>query len=169
MKALIISADNFEDSELLDPYKHLQELGLEVDIASLRKGRIVGKRGTEVGVDKSLEEVNPEDYDILVLPGGKAPSVLRHQEKVKEIVRHFFERNKPVAGICHGPQILISAGVMKGRRATAYRSVMPELKSAGAIVEDKEVVVDRNLITSRQPSDIPAFLKEIRRSIKGEK
>jgi len=86
---------------------------------------------------------------------------LRHNEKAKEIARHFFEKNKPVAAICHGPQILISAGVMKGRKATAYRSVQSELKTAGAIVEDKEVVVDGNLITSRQPSDIPAFLREI--------
>jgi protease I len=161
MKALIISADNFEDSELLEPYKMLREKGVDVDIASPQKGVIVGKHGSEVIANKSLEEINPEEYDLLVLPGGKAPSTLRHNEKAKEIARHFFEKNKPVAAICHGPQILISAGVMKGRKATAYRSVQSELKTAGAIVEDKEVVVDGNLITSRQPSDIPAFLREI--------
>lgn len=166
MKALIISADNFEDSELLEPYKHLRELGLEVDIASLQRGKIVGKHGTEVEANKSLEEVNPEEYDILVLPGGRAPSVLRHNEKAKEIARDFLEKDKPVFAICHGPQILISAGVMKGRKATAYRSVQPELKSAGAIVEDKEVVVDGNLVTSRQPSDIPAFLSEMTRFVR---
>jgi protease I len=161
MKALIISADNFEDSELLEPYKMLREKGVDVDIASLQKGVIVGKHGSEVIANKSLEEINPEEYDLLILPGGKAPSTLRHNEKAKEIARHFFEKNKPVAAICHGPQILISAGVMKGRKSTAYRSVQSELKTAGAIVEDKEVVVDGNLITSRQPSDIPAFLREI--------
>lgn len=166
MKALIISADNFEDSELLEPYKHLQELGVEVDIASLRKARIVGKRGTEVEADRSLEEVNPEEYDLLVLPGGKAPAVLRYNEKAKEIARHFIEKNKPVFAICHGPQILISAGVIRGRKATAYRSVLPEIKSAGGIAEDKEVVVDGNLVTSRQPSDIPAFLREMTRVVK---
>jgi protease I len=161
MKALIISSDNFEDSELLEPYNLLKRKGIDVDIASLQKGVIVGKHGSEVIANKSLEEINPEEYDLLVLPGGKAPSTLRHNEKAKEIARHFFEKNKPVAAICHGPQILISAGVMKGRKATAYRSVQSELKTAGAIVEDKEVVVDGNLITSRQPSDIPAFLHEI--------
>lgn len=168
MKALIISADNFEDSELLEPYNHLNKLGVEIEIASLQRGKIVGKKGAEVDVNKSLEEINPEEYDLLVLPGGKAPAVLRHNEQAKKIARHFIETNKPVFAICHGPQILISAGVMKGRRATAYRSVLPELKSAGAITEDKEVVVDGNLVTSRQPSDIPAFLKEITRVVKGE-
>jgi len=168
MRVLIVSADGFEDSELLEPYKHLKERGVEVEVASLSKGKIVGKHGTEVEVNKSLEEVDPEEYGLLLLPGGKAPAVLRHNEKAREIARHFFECNKPVAAICHGPQILISAGLMKGRRATAYRSVIPELKSAGAIVEDKEVVVDGNLVTSRQPSDIPAFLREIDRLIQGE-
>jgi len=169
MRVLIVSADGFEDSELLEPYKHLKERGVEVEVASLSKGKIVGKHGTEVEVNKSLEEVDPEEYGLLLLPGGKAPAVLRHNEKAREIARHFFECNKPVAAICHGPQILISAGLMKGRRATAYRSVIPELKSAGAIVEDKEVVVDGNLVTSRQPSDIPAFLREIVRLIQGER
>lgn len=166
MKALIISADNFEDSELLQPYQYLKELGLEVDIASLKKGNIVGKKGTSVEANLSLEDVNPAEYDLLVLPGGKAPAVLRHNEKVKEIVRHFISHNKPIAAICHGPQILISAGVIEGRRATGYRTVQSELRSAGAIVEDKEVVVDGNIVTSRQPSDIPAFLREIDKLIK---
>ena len=161
MKALIISADNFEDSELLEPYNLLKRKGIDVDIASTQKGVIVGKHGSEVIANKSLEEVNPEEYDLLILPGGKAPSLLRGDKKAREITRHFIEKDKPVAAICHGPQILISAGVMKGRRATAYRSVQLELKTAGAIVEDKEVVVDGNLITSRQPSDIPTFLREI--------
>ncbi len=166
MKALIISADNFEDSELQEPYNHLQGLGVEVDIASLKRGKIVGKHGTEAEANKSLEEVNPEEYELLVLPGGKAPAILRGDARVQEIIRHFFQKSKPIYAICHGPQILISAGVIRGRRATAYRSVFPELKSAGAIVENKEVVVDGNLVTSRQPSDLPAFLREITRFVK---
>ena len=160
MKALIISADNFEDSELLVPYYRLKEAGLEVELASLNRGAITGKHGYEVGVDKILDEVNPDDYAILVLPGGKAPAVVRNVPKALEIARSFFTHSKPVAAICHGPQILISAGLLKGRRATCYMSVADELKKAGALYEDQEVVVDANLITSRQPADLPAFMRE---------
>lgn len=111
-------------------------------------------------VDKTLQEVSPEDYDILILPGGKAPEVIRKQKEALEIAKHFFQKNKPVSAICHGPQILISANLLKGRRATCYKSVAQEMKDVGAYYEDKEVVVDRNLVTSRQPSDLPAFLRE---------
>ena len=160
MKALIISAANFEDSELLVPYYRLKEAGGEVSVASLKRGAITGKHGYEVAVDYTLDEVNPDDYAILVLPGGKAPEVVRKEPKALEIARSFFARNKPVAAICHGPQILISAGLLQGRRATCYRSVADELKEAGALYEDREVVLDGNLVTSRQPADLPAFMRE---------
>jgi len=160
VKALIVSADNFEDTELLVPYYRLKEEGVQVDIASIKKGKIKGKHGYEVEVDKTLQEVNPEDYDILILPGGKAPEVIRKQKEALKIAKHFFQKNKPVSAICHGPQTLISANLLKGRRATCYKSVAQEMKDAGAYYEDKEVVVDRNLVTSRQPSDLPAFLRE---------
>lgn len=163
MKALIMSADFFEDSELRVPCSRLREEGLEVDIASLRRGRIVGKHGYEVEAERALREVNPAEYDLLVLPGGKAPAALRREEAALRIVREFFRAGKPVAAICHGPQILISAGLLAGRHATCYRTVAAELKAAGAHYEDKEVVVDGNLITSRQPSDLPAFMGEILR------
>ncbi|MCX8031520.1 MAG: type 1 glutamine amidotransferase [Thermodesulfovibrionales bacterium] len=169
MKALIISADYFEDTELLFPYYRLKEEEIEVDIASLNKGKIKGKHGYEVEINKSIGEIKPAYYDILILPGGKAPELIRKEKEVHEIAKHFFEKNKPVAAICHGPQILISAGLLKQRRATCYRSVVQELKAAGAIYEDKEVVVDGNLITSRQPSDLPAFLKEIMNALKRSK
>ena len=160
MKALIISADKFEDSELLVPYYRLEEAGLEVIVASLSRGAIKGKHGYEVAVDKTLDEVNPDDYEILILPGGAAPAMVRKEPKALEIARSFFTHSKPVAAICHGPQILISAGLLKGRRATCYMSVADELKEAGALYEDREVVVDANLITSRQPADLPAFMRE---------
>ena len=160
MKALIISADNFEDSELLYPYYRLKEEGVEVDIASIKKGTIKGKHGYEVDASKDLREIHAAEYSLLLLPGGKAPVKIRKENEAIEIARHFFENNKPVAAICHGPQILITAGLLKGRHATCYKSVAQELKEAGAIYEDKEVVVDRNLVTSRQPSDLPAFMKE---------
>ncbi len=112
-----------------------------------------------------MRDVNTGDYDFLILPGGKAPEEIRKVPKALEIAGDFFAKNKPVAAICHGPQILISAGLMKGRHATCYRSVAPEMKEAGADYEDKEVIVDGNLITSRQPSDLPAFMKEIIKKI----
>lgn len=160
MRALIISADNFEDSELLVPFYRLKEEKAEVDVVSVKKGKIKGKHGYEVEVNKSLREVVPGDYDVLILPGGKAPEAVRKEKKALEIARHFFEKNKPVSAICHGPQTLITAGVLKGRKATCYRSVAGEMKDAGAVYEDSEVVVDGNLITSRQPADLPAFMRE---------
>jgi len=169
MKALIISANNFEDSELLVPYYRLKEEGLQVDIASLKKGKIKGKHGYEVDVDKTLKEVNPDEYDILILPGGRAPETIRKDKDALDIAKDFFIKNKPVSAICHGPQTLISAGLLKGRDATCYKSVAQEMKDAGAHYEDKEVVLDRNLITSRQPSDLPAFLREMMKMLKKAK
>jgi protease I len=131
-----------------------------VDIASPGTGTIKGKHGYEVPVHKTLDEVIAEEYGLLVLPGGKAPEVVRKQRKAVAIVQLFFERNKPVAAICHGPQTLITAGLLKGRRATGYRTIAGEMKAAGAVYEDNEVVVDGNLVTSRQPSDLPAFMRE---------
>jgi protease I len=165
MKVLIISADNFEDSELLVPYYRMLEEGHNVDIASMKKGKIKGKHGYEVDANKALKDVNPDDYALLILPGGKAPEAIRKEQKALEIAGNFFDHNKPVAAICHGPQTLISAGLMKGKHATCYRSVAPEMKEAGARYEDKEVIVDGNLITSRQPSDLPAFMRKIMRKL----
>lgn len=161
MKVLILSADNFEDSELLVPYYRFKEVGIQVHVGSMKKGTITGKHGYKVEVDRMLSEVNADDYDLLIIPGGKAPAELRKERHVLEIARRFFADSKPVAAICHGPQILISAGVLKGKRATCYKAVAPEMKEAGADYQDRELVVDGNLITSRQPSDIPAFMREI--------
>lgn len=163
MKALILSADNFEDSELLVPLYRLQEAGYSVDVAAAELGRITGKHGYEVQVDKSFAVIDPAAYRLLILPGGKAPAAIRDLPLVQEIVRSFFAAEKPVGAICHGPQILISAGVVAGRHATCYRSVADELAAAGATYLDREVVVDDRLVTSRQPGDLPAFMREIMR------
>lgn len=162
MRALIISADLFEDSELQIPYQELQKAGFDVDIASLKKKSICGKHGWCVDITVTLDEVDPKSYDIVLLPGGKAPSLLREEPQVLKIVQYFFEQGKPVAAICHGPQILISAGLLKGRVVTGYKSIAQELKNAGALYRDEKVVVDGNLITSRQPSDLKAFMTAIR-------
>jgi len=114
-----------------------------------------------VKVDKTFDGIDPAGYAVLVLPGGKAPAAIRNEPAVKSIVRAFFDADKPVGAICHGPQVLVSAGLLVGRRATCYRAVADELREAGALYEDSEVVVDGRLVTSRQPGDLPAFMREL--------
>lgn len=163
MKVLILSADNFEDTELLVPLYRLQEAGFGVDVAAAKKGPIQGKHGYEVQADLSFADVDPGSYAALILPGGKAPAAIRNIPAAQAIASHFFASNKPVGAICHGPQTLISAGLMNNRRATCYRTVAKELQEAGALYEDCEVVVDGLLVTSRQPADLPAFMREVMR------
>lgn len=166
MKALILSADNFEDMELFYPLNRLKEEGVSVKVASVKKGTITGEYGYSIDADLTLADVEPEGFDMLVLPGGKAPEKVRLEEKALEISRYFFLENKPVGAICHGVQVLISAGLMGGRKATCYIGIRDDLKSAGALYEDKEVVVDGNLVTSRHPRDLYAFGRELVRKLK---
>jgi archaeal arginyl aminopeptidase len=161
VKALLVSGDLFEDTELLVPWYRLLEERIDVDIVSIKVGTITGKHGYRVKVNFSLAEIDQSSYDLLILPGGKAPAKLRESEVLLSLVRHFFSEDKVVAAICHGPQILVSAGVLRGRKATCYKSVAEELRRTGADYRDEEVVVDGNLITSRMPADLPAFSREI--------
>ncbi|MHA1616487.1 MAG: type 1 glutamine amidotransferase domain-containing protein [Candidatus Njordarchaeales archaeon] len=164
-KILILSADDFEDIELLYPYYRLKEEGFEVEIAS-NKDTICGKHGYVIKVNKKFEEVNPEEYDALILPGGRAPERVRLNEKAVAITKHFFEKNKPVAAICHGPQVLISAGVVKGRKLTSWYGIKDDVIAAGGEWIDKEVIVDGNLVTSRHPGDLPAWMREFIKLLK---
>lgn len=166
MRALIISADNFEDSELLVPYYRLREEGIPVDVASIEKGAIKGKHGYSVEVMVTVDEVDPSSYDILILPGGKASSALRKNKKVLDIIKNFDEAGKPISAICHGPQLLVSAGILKGRHVTCYKTVAAEIKGAEGVYEDREVVVDGNIVSSRMPSDLSAFMRETMKKIK---
>lgn len=166
MKALIVSDELFEDTELLVPLYRLQEEHIDVDLASTRGGVITGKHGYRISVPLSLEQIDPAGYDLLILPGGKAPATLRHNELLQTIVRHFFSENKLVAAICHGPQILVSAGVVSDKKATCYKKMALELTEAGAEYLDEEVVVDGNLVTSRIPADLPAFMREIMKNLR---
>ena len=165
MRALIISADQFEDSELLAPLQTLEEAGIEVDIASLNKGPITGRHGGQVTANLALTEVLPDAYGLLLLPGGKAPAQLREDFAAVAVSRHFLDENKLVAAICHGPRILVATGLMRGRCATAYRTLARELAEAGVYYVDDAVVVEGNLITSREPADLPAFQREILKKI----
>ncbi len=166
MKALIVSADDFEDTELLCPLYRLREEGVHVDVASIARGTIRGKHGYEVDVGQALREIDADAYDLLVLPGGKAPAALRKDAAAVAVAQAFMRSGKPVAAICHGPQVLITAGAMQGRHATCSPAVADELQQAGGIYEDREVVVDGKLVTSRRPADLPAFLREIVRLLK---
>jgi protease I len=161
MKALILSADQFEDVELLAPQYRLLEAGWEVAVAAPATDPITGKKGYQVAVYCPVSDVDPTAWDLLVLPGGKAPAALREDGAVQAIARHFMEAGKPVVSICHGPQILVSADLVRGRSLTSHAEVGPEITEAGGDYMDEEVVVDGNLVTSRVPKDIPAWLREM--------
>jgi protease I len=158
----ILATDGFEQAELFSPKSALETAGAKVDVISLESGDIQGfehiKPGKTIKVDRTLDDVEVAGYDALVLPGGcNNPDSLRTEPAVQAFVRGFFDAGKPVAAICHAPWILIDAGVAKGRRLTSYKTIRQDLKNAGAEVTDEEVVVDGNLITSRNPDDLPAF------------
>jgi protease I len=165
-KVAILVADGFEQVELTEPKKALEEAGALAQIISPNKAKVKGWNHTEWGdtfsVEVVLDNADPEDYDALLLPGGVMnPDKLRRNEHALEFVRAFFDSDKPVAAICHGPWTLIDAGVVKGRRLTSYESIQTDLKNAGAEWVNEEVVVDRGLVTSRKPDDIPAFNRKM--------
>ncbi|HXY82141.1 MAG TPA: type 1 glutamine amidotransferase domain-containing protein [Candidatus Saccharimonadales bacterium] len=169
--AVILTADRFEDMEVFFPYFRLLEEHARVHVAAPSKETIHGDHGYELNPDKTFDEIDPDDYDLLIIPGGSrdgAPTSVRKQPKALSITKSFFAKNKPVSSICHGPYTLISANVIKGRRLTSYwdDGVPEEIKSAGGTYEDKEVVVDGNLVTSRWPPDLPAFMREVMRLVK---
>jgi protease I len=169
-KIAILATDGYEQVELTDPKKNLEQAGATVDVISIKKGQIKGWDKTDWGksvkVDHLVSEVKPSDYDGLVLPGGQInPDKLRTDQGAVSFIREFVESGKPVAAICHGPWGLIEADVVKGKTVTSWPSVHTDLKNAGANWVDKEVVQDGNLITSRKPEDIPAFSNKLIESL----
>lgn len=170
-KIAILATNGFEEVELTSPKEALEKEGWSTEIVSPKSGSIKAWASTDWGklypVDKTLDEVHFSDYNALLLPGGVInPDQLRTHEKALEFVKAFFEAGKPVAAICHGPQTLISAEVVAGRKMTSYPSIKQDLINAGAEWHDKEVVVDKGLVTSRNPDDIPAFNKKMIEEIK---
>ncbi|MEJ1472220.1 MAG: type 1 glutamine amidotransferase domain-containing protein [Candidatus Sedimenticola sp. (ex Thyasira tokunagai)] len=165
MRALIVSADLFEDRELEEPLIQLQAKDITVDIAAPEAATIKGKHGFKVKANLSVRNASPDDYNLLILPGGKAPAKLCDSPSVVGIAGEFMHSNKPIAAICHGPLILVATGLLAGRTVTGYSSIAEELKAAGAHYQDREVVVDGNLITSRQPRDLPAFMQAIYKAL----
>lgn len=158
----VIVANGFEQVEMTEPVKALRQAGADVQIVSPESTRVTGHKHLDpadsFAVDLSLDQATPEGFDGLLIPGGvHSPDALRTNPKALEFVRAFFESGKPVAAICHGPQLLISAGVIEGCEMTGYKAIQVDLRNAGATVYDREVVVDEGLVTSRSPDDLPAF------------
>lgn len=159
----IIADDGFEDSEMIYPLIRLKyEAGANVHIAGLKKGsKITGKYGIPVMVDTTFKEVKAANFDALIIPGGSSPDHIRIYPEVTRIVQEFNRANKVIASICHGIQVLITAKVLKGKKATGYKSLIVDIENSGARYEDKPLVVDKNYIFSRMPSDLGHFCDAI--------
>lgn len=167
----ILATNGFEQSELEVPRDKLKEAGATVDVISLERGEIKGwdKKdwGRPVKVDKTLQDVSPGEYDAVVLPGGQInPDLLRVEQKALAFVKDMYDQKKVVAAVCHGPWLLIETGIAKGRRMTSYKSIKTDVINAGGKWEDKEVVVDQGVITSRNPGDLNAFSAKIIEEVK---
>jgi protease I len=159
-KILIIATDGFEDAELMKPRQSLIDEGADVVLASLDTKEIGGAKGETIKPDCKVSDVKIDEFDALLLPGGtKNPDKLRMDDETVALVKSFAESGKPVGAICHAPWVLIEADVVRGRTMTSWPSVRTDLRNAGANVVDQEAVTDKNLVTSRNPDDIPAFTR----------
>jgi protease I len=170
-KIAMLMTQEFEDSEAQVPYDRLRAAGHEVEIVSPQAGEeLRGKKGTATfRSDKAIAGTKSTDYDMLVIPGGHSPEQLRTADGAVEFVREFGACGKPIAAICHGPQLLISADLVRGRKMTCYESVAIDLQNAGALFEDSALVVDGPFITSRKPDDLPQFCEAMIHALAGEK
>jgi protease I len=170
MKIAILATDGFEQSELMEPRKALDAAGAQTEVISPNSGKIKGWNHTDWGesvkVDKTLDNANPHEYDVLVLPGGVMnPDRLRMEPKAVDFVKQFVSTGKTVAAICHGPWTLLETGALSGRTVTSWPSLKTDLKNAGARWVDKDVVTDGQFITSRKPDDLPDFNRALIESV----
>jgi protease I len=169
-KVLIMLDEGVEESEFIYPYYRFQEEGYEVVVcASKAKETYFGKHGVPFRSEISPKDLNVEDYEAVIIPGGRAPDKMRVDAGLVKIVKEAFEKGKVIAAICHGPQMLIEADVLRGKKATCWKSVATDLKNAGATFLDAQVVVDGNIVTSRMPADLPNFCREAIKLLKGRK
>ncbi len=166
MKIAVLVEDQYQVLEVWYPYLRLREEGMETVLVGTGKKLYKSKEGYPAEEEVFIEKVKPQDFDGVVIPGGYAPDILRRYARVNTFVRELFNQNKLVASICHGGWVLVSAGILDGRKATSFSAIKDDIINAGAEFFDQEVVVDANLITSRNPYDLPAFCKEIIRFIK---
>jgi protease I len=168
MRIAALVGPGFEDSEFRTPYDRFRKGGHEVVVVGTKKGEtLMGDKGRESAqVDLALENARPEQFDALFIPGGHSPDALRADDRAVEFVRRF--RDKPIFAICHGPQLLITAEMVRDRTMTAWKTIQVDLRNAGAKVVDKDAVVDRNLVTSRKPDDLEAFVRESLRLLENQ-
>jgi protease I len=158
----------FEDSEYSKPVNAFKKAGHKIIHVGLKEGEVVKgkKKGTPVKIDKAVTGVSVDDFDALLIPGGYSPDILRANEEAVKFTKEFTESGKPIFSICHGPQLLITAQALKGRKITGWKSIIQDIKNAGAEFIDQEVVEDDNLVSSRHPGDIPAFIKKSLKKLK---
>jgi len=161
-KVAFLLAQQFEDSEMINPFDEMVKNGHETIIIGLRRGEeLAGKQGTvKYTTHLGIQEANAADYDAIIIPGGRSPAHLMYNEDVIRFIRDADKAGKTIAAICHGPQVLAAAGVLEGRTLTANPGISSEIQAAGGKYVNREVVVDRNLVTSRVPQDEPAFIRE---------
>lgn len=162
MKKVLMLIDNgAEDSEFVYPYYRFQEEGYKVDVVGAKANETyIGKHGVPLKSDLSPEQVKLAEYDAIIIPGGRAPDIMRTNKDLVLIVKEAYKKGKVIAAICHGPQMLIEADVLRGKKATCWKSVATDLKNAGATFIDTPAVIDGNLVTSRFPADLPRFCQE---------
>lgn len=160
MKALFLIAEGFDDLELFYPWFRLREEGIEVTLAGPSRSPVTGEHGYRINLDLPLHQVNPSDYEMLILPGGKSPEGLRLCEEAVDLTRTFMDEDRYVLAICHGPQLLISAGSLQGKSATCAAGIRDDLRMAGATYRDEPVVIDGNLLTSRGVQDLPILMQK---------
>ena len=164
---LFFAGPLYEDLELWYPKIRLEEEGARTVVAGTGERTYQGKRGYPLTVDTSVDQVEAKDFDGLVIPGGYAPDIMRRSQRLLQLTREIYEAGKPVAFICHAGWVPISAGIVKGKRGTSVGAIRDDLVNAGMIWEDSPVVVDGNLISSRTPADLPAFMRELIRALEG--
>ena len=167
-KIAVIITNMFGDSEYSKPVNAFKKAGHKIIHVGLKEGEIVKgkKKGTLVKIDKAVTDVSGDDFDALLIPGGYSPDILRANEEAVKFTKEFTESGKPIFSICRGPQLLITAQALKGRKITGWKSIIQDIKNAGAEFIDQEVVEDDNLVSSRHPGDIPAFIRTSLKKLK---
>jgi len=161
MKGLILTADDFEEAELLVPYYRFQEEGVAMDIAAPRRGRLRGEHGYPVEANRAFADVAALEHDVLVIPGGPAAEALTDDKAAVRIAVWFIEEHRPIGAICHGPLVLVETGLMEQREATGHPSIAFAMRAARVRYVDQEVANDGEIVTSRRPADLPAFMREL--------
>lgn len=168
-RVLILTADDTEDMEFFYPYYRMVEEGYQVDVATMDGKSFKGKKGYEFKQTTKLENLRAEDYALLYIPGGKAPAALRKDDAVIQFVKQFAASGRPIAAICHGPQVLVTADLLRGKKISGYPGIKDEIEQAGGHFSDEALAIDGQFITSRLPGDLPRHMSGVMAALRGEK